>query len=212
MELLAAPTEYLTIFLFTRAQSASISQVYNSINRVQWAASHWFTDRRRDQYRNIKKKESKREIAVDHPGTNRDARYGFFWGPLPTWRRHIVTQKHLDKGAVRSCLTGRQAPTWSTWQVTGWTICLSQQDERAPADKSNRYQSQSRENNRESFQFLTLLSSFHITDANANLRRRRHHCFQTSSGFSGIDIVLCHRRNILCLSPLVRIGLPSGHM
>ena len=59
MELLAAPTEYLTIFLFTRAQSASISQVYNSINRVQWAASHWFTDRRRDQYRNIKKKNQK---------------------------------------------------------------------------------------------------------------------------------------------------------
>lgn len=104
MGLLAAPTEYRTSFLFTMAQSASISQVYNSIIRVQWAASHWFTDRGRDQYRNIKKG-SKWEIAEDHPGTNRDARYGFFLKPdVATW---FITQKHLDKDAVRNCLTGR---------------------------------------------------------------------------------------------------------
>lgn len=35
MGLLAAPTEYRTSFLVTMAQSASISQVYNSIIRVQ---------------------------------------------------------------------------------------------------------------------------------------------------------------------------------
>lgn len=100
-------------------------------------------------------------------------------------------------------------------------LCITT-GERAPADRSNRYQSQSRENNRgqPSVLIVALLSKksspvfirpmLTLTSGDAAIV-----CFQTSSGFSGIDLVLCHRRTqekYLVYVLLVRIGLPTGHM